>query len=90
MIMRQIFGSIKKVKHKVGMYRKYSKITPWRKNRLLDFCAMVLFIEKMQLKMQLSRNQNITMAQKSSNRFSRHGVIFEYLRYISFYFTICN
>ena len=36
--------------------RKYSIITPLRKNRLLDFCAMVLFIEKMQLKMQLSQN----------------------------------
>ena len=27
------------------LYREYSIVTPCRKNRLLDFCAMVLFIE---------------------------------------------
>ena len=31
------------------LYRKYSKITPWCKNRLLDFCAMVLFFAKFPL-----------------------------------------
>ena len=37
-------------------YRKYSKITTWRKNGSFDSCSVVLFIEKMQLKMQLSQN----------------------------------
>ena len=38
-----------------------------------NFCVMVLF-------------QNNTMTQKSSIRFMRHGVIFEYLRYYNLYF----